>query len=149
LPVEYSLAEADVVQDLVGAAAGIAMGHAVEIAGEGHELDALEHRHDRGGLGHVADAAAQLARRVADVAAEDRAVSGVGLEQTEQHFQERALAGAVVADQSDRAGSEREADRAQGLHAAEVAADIANVDDLHAGNRGGWAGAGGGVLRLV
>ena len=50
------------------------------------------------------------------------------------------LAGAVVAHQADRAGAQRQVHVAQGLHAAETAADVVDIDDLHGGKtaaRGG------------
>ena len=103
------LAQADVVEHLVGSASGVAMRHAVQIAGEGHELDALEHRHDgRSSRACSPPGPRSSARAAANIAAQDRAAAGVGREQSQQHLEQRRFSGAVVAHQADRAGLERE-----------------------------------------
>ena len=130
-PAIAQFAEANVIEHLVGAAAGVAMRHTIEITREGHELDALEHGNRGGDLGHVAHATAQLRRAVQNIAAQDRAAARVGRKQSQQDLDQRALAGAVVADQADGAGRQRKVDVAQGLHAAEAATDVVDVDQLH------------------
>ncbi len=78
-PTVAEFAEADVVEHLVRAASGIALQHAVQVAGKSDEFDALQERHDGMRLRHVADEPAKLRTALTDVATEHRAAAGRGM----------------------------------------------------------------------
>ena len=131
-PAIAQLAQADVVEHLVGAAAGVAMRHAVQVAGEGDELDALEHRHDGGGLGHVADAAAQLGRcRGGCRSPGSCRRPSSGSSNPSSTFSSVDLPAPLLPTSPIVPGGQRQVHVAQGLHAAEAAADVMDVDQLH------------------
>src|SRR5207253_6893121 len=96
-------------------AVGVEPAHA---AHEGDEADARHIRDQAIMLGHVADALAQR-HAVEDVPAEDLRGSRGGLEEAQEQPEERRLAGAVWADESDRSLRNRDGKVVDGADFAE------------------------------
>ncbi len=101
--------EPDVKEDLMGPLHGFLPRHAgelAEIGGVGHGVHAGD---EAVVLGHVADGPADGGLFATDVVAEDGPLPFFGREEAEEDAQERALAGAVRAEQPDGAVAEAEA----------------------------------------
>ena len=103
----------------------------VEPAHAAHEGDEADARHIRDQaimLGHVADALAQR-HAVEDVAAEDLRGSRGGLEEAQEQPEERRLAGAVWADESDRSLRNRDGKVVDGADFAEHLGEVLSLNE--------------------
>jgi hypothetical protein len=96
------LAQADVVEDLMGALHGVAVSHSPQFAGVGHELDAHGAREQAFILGHEAHRLANIKPPGPHVHAENFAAARVDGNEPEQAADERGLARAVGPQEPDR-----------------------------------------------
>ena len=95
-----------------------------ELAAVRDERHGVHARDVRVVLRHVADAGANLERRLRHVEAEHRHLALVGLDEPEQALDHRALAGAVRPEQPDGARLERRGHVTKGEIAAVSHADV-------------------------
>ena len=99
------LAEADVVEHFVRTLHGVDGGQPGKLTAVAHERYGVHAGNVGVALGHVADAGTNLHRPFGDVEAQHGHASFVRLHEAKQGLQHGALAGAVRAQQADRAAA--------------------------------------------
>ncbi len=123
------LAEADVVEHLVGAADRLVARQAGELARERHERRGGHARHVAVLLRHVAEAAAHLERLLRRVEAEGRHLPAVGRQEAEERLEEGRLAGPVRAEKAGRSRPEDARDARKGLDEAVGDRQVLELDE--------------------
>ncbi len=123
------LAEADVVEHLVGTLHRVDGGQPGKLTAIAHERYRVHAGNVRVALGHVADVGTNLHRPFGDVEAQHGHASFVRLHEAEQSLQHGALASAVRAQKADRAAREPRSDVLERLVLAVDDRDAIELDD--------------------
>ncbi len=107
-------AEADVIEDFVGALHGVVGMHADEFTGVGDEFDAYEVREKALIFGGETDLAADFELVFDDVEAEDLGGTGVEGDEAQERADHGCFAGAVGAEEADGAGRDGDGEIVEG-----------------------------------
>ena len=117
------LTQTNVEQDFVSTLHRVDAGQAGQLAAIRDEGDGIHAGNMGVALRHVADAGADLERRLRDVDAEDTHAAALGHDEPEQRLDHRALAGTIGPQQADRSGRKRRRHVAQ--------REVLSVGDAH------------------